>query len=88
VIDNEETIRRTVSMTLKYAGYVVDPAVVVNLIAVHSFAHTKGANTVGIYRYSRNPMYVGTFHIFVFAHSKRLVSHHVKCTLFVTAVNL
>lgn len=35
--------------------------VAVNLVAVHSFAQTKGANTVGIYRYSRNPMYVGAF---------------------------
>jgi protein-S-isoprenylcysteine O-methyltransferase Ste14 len=35
--------------------------VIVNLAAVHSFAHTKGANTIGIYRYSRNPMYVGAF---------------------------
>jgi protein-S-isoprenylcysteine O-methyltransferase Ste14 len=35
--------------------------VVVNLAAVHSFTHTKGANTIGIYRYSRNPMYVGAF---------------------------
>jgi protein-S-isoprenylcysteine O-methyltransferase Ste14 len=35
--------------------------VVVNLAAVHSFAHTKGANTTGIYQYSRNPMYVGAF---------------------------
>jgi protein-S-isoprenylcysteine O-methyltransferase Ste14 len=35
--------------------------VLVNLIAVRSFAHTKGANTIGIYRYSRNPMYLGAF---------------------------
>jgi protein-S-isoprenylcysteine O-methyltransferase Ste14 len=37
--------------------------VVVNLVAVYSFAHIKGANTIGIYRYSRNPMYVGAFFI-------------------------
>jgi protein-S-isoprenylcysteine O-methyltransferase Ste14 len=35
--------------------------VLVNLIAVSSFAQTKGANTIGIYRYSRNPMYLGAF---------------------------
>jgi protein-S-isoprenylcysteine O-methyltransferase Ste14 len=35
--------------------------VLVNLIAVSSFAQAKGANTIGIYRYSRNPMYLGAF---------------------------
>jgi protein-S-isoprenylcysteine O-methyltransferase Ste14 len=33
--------------------------VLVNLIAVHSFAYKKGVNMTGIYRYSRNPMYLG-----------------------------
>ena len=36
--------------------------IILNLIAVHSFARfTKGVNTTGIYRYSRNPMYAASF---------------------------
>jgi len=36
--------------------------IVLNAIAMYSFAQfTGGVNTTGIYRYSRNPMYVASF---------------------------
>nr|MBP7462621.1 isoprenylcysteine carboxylmethyltransferase family protein [Candidatus Delongbacteria bacterium] len=36
--------------------------IIINILAMISFAETKGGlNTGGIYRYSRNPMYVGLF---------------------------
>ena len=39
--------------------------IALNLAAMHSFARfTGGLNVTGIYRYSRNPMYIGAFFLF------------------------
>jgi protein-S-isoprenylcysteine O-methyltransferase Ste14 len=48
---------------LLWCGFIIFASgIIINLVSMHSFAHnTSGLNRAGIYRYSRNPMYIGGF---------------------------